>query len=166
MTKVFNPPPHWPEPPTLGWIPPKGWRPDRAWGPVPAGWRLWVDPEASVVSGAPLLESEDVPASGARPRPRVPHYPVTVHNPGIWEDNPLESEDYGFGPAPEVRDRPRLRLAVTIVVAVLGLLVAVATTLLFVWLVHEGAMMIAVHAASQSLSGSGDLPSISGPGRG
>ena len=37
----FNPPPHWPKPPS-GWTPPSGWQPDPAWGPVPPGWQLWV----------------------------------------------------------------------------------------------------------------------------
>lgn len=102
--------------------------------------------------GTPLLDSEDVPASGARPRERVAQYPVTVHNPGIWEDNPLESEDYGFGPAPAERHRPGVRLAVTIVAATMGLLVAVATALLFVWIVRSGAEQVLDRSASQSLA--------------
>ncbi len=136
MTKTFNPPPHWPEPPREGWAPPAGWTPDRSWGAVPAGWRLWADEARTRADAAPLAESEDIPASGARVRPRIEQYPVTVVNPGMWSDNQLEDEDYGFPPAADRPARPRLRLAVTIVVTVLGLLVAVATALLFVRLVH------------------------------
>ena len=42
MTRTFNPPPNWPQPP-VGWSPPPNWQPDPAWGPAPNGWRLWVD---------------------------------------------------------------------------------------------------------------------------
>lgn len=132
MTKVFNPPPAWPEPPHDGWAPPDGWRPELQWGPVPAGWRTWVPAEQVHPVPAPLLESEEVPASGARPRPRVEDYPVTVLNPGMWSQNHLEAEDYGFGPEPPRTERPRLRLAVTIAVTVLGFLLAAATAVLFV----------------------------------
>jgi hypothetical protein len=42
MTKVYNPPPNWPQPPA-GWQPPSGWRPDPGWGPAPEGWQFYVD---------------------------------------------------------------------------------------------------------------------------
>lgn len=140
MSDRFNPPPSWPEPPHDGWRPPADFRPARTWGAVPAGWRLWVEEGPGDRRGrgavpSPLQDSEDVPASGARPRERVESYPVSVINPGMWSQNHLEDEDYGFGPAPEPRDRPRLRLALTIVVTVLGFLVAGATAVGFVWLV-------------------------------
>lgn len=135
MTAQFNPPPDWPEPPRQGWSPPDGWQPDAGWGGVPAGWRTWVEQE-QVGTTSPLLASEDVPASGARLRPRTGQYPVEVLNPGMWTDNHLEDEDYGF-PTPRVRrDRPRLRLAMTILATVLGLVVATLTVLLFVRLEH------------------------------
>ncbi|WP_240613359.1 hypothetical protein [Brachybacterium endophyticum] len=83
-------------------------------------------------SDAPLLDSEDVPASGARVRRRVEKYPVSVMNPGIWSDNQLEHEDYGFPePAPR-RARPRLRLGLTIAATAVGLLLAAATAVVFV----------------------------------
>lgn len=135
MTRTFNPPPHWPEPPRDGWAPPAGWAPERSWGPVPAGWRLWAQDGAGRDDESPLAESEDIPASGARSRPRRETYPVTVINPGTWADNPPEEVDDGFAPARERRPRPRLRLAVTISVMVLGLLLAAATAVLFVRLV-------------------------------
>lgn len=133
MTDRFNPPPNWPEPPHEGWLPPEDFRPRPSWGPIPAGWRLWLSgrPEAGP---SPLMSSEDVPASGARPRERVDTYPVEVLNPGMWTQNHLQDEDYGFPPPKPYRSRPRLRLAVTIVVTVLGFLLAAATVLLFVWL--------------------------------
>lgn len=131
MTERFNPPPSWPEPPHDGWRPPDGFQPPAAWGDVPAGWRLWV-PQDSPSGTAPLVDSEDVPASGARPRPRVQTYPVSVLNPGMWTENHLEDEDYGFPEPPARRERPRLRLAVTIVVTVLGFLLAAATVIGFV----------------------------------
>lgn len=39
-TRVYNPPPSWPQPPA-GWTPPPGWEPDPAWGPAPDGWTVW-----------------------------------------------------------------------------------------------------------------------------
>src|SRR5699024_267946 len=102
-------PPNWPEPPHDGWIPPADFSPGPSWGPVPAGWRLWSSTAVGGRGPAPLQASEDVPASGARPRRRVDRYPVAVLNPGMWADNHLESEDYGFPPAEPRRDRPRLR---------------------------------------------------------
>ncbi|MGO1390001.1 hypothetical protein [Brachybacterium alimentarium] len=138
MTEQFNPPPNWPEPPRDGWTPPTDFRPGPGWGPVPAGWRLWVSHGAQAsqdAAAAPLLDSEDVPASGARPRDRVSTYPITVVNPGMWSHNHLEDEDYGFPPAKPVTDRPRLRLGVTITVTVLGFVLAALTAIAFVLLV-------------------------------
>lgn len=135
MSGQFNPPPNWPEPPREGWIPPEDFRPHPSWGRVPAGWRLWT-PQTPLGHGqAPLQGSEDVPASGARPRQRVRTYPVAVLNPGMWTHNHLEDEDYGFPPAKPVRDRPRLRLGVTISVTVAGFLLAALTAVMFVLLV-------------------------------
>ncbi|WP_233190751.1 hypothetical protein [Brachybacterium sp. UMB0905] len=135
VTRSFNPPPNWPEPPHDGWIPPTDFVPDQRWGPVPAGWRLWTR-EDRAGGPAPLQASEDVPASGARPRPRVEQYPVAVLNPGIWTENHPGNEDYGF-PEPTPRpDRPRVRLGVTIAVTVLGFLIAAATAVMFVMLVN------------------------------
>lgn len=134
----FNPPPNWPEPPHDGWTPPADFQPGHAWGPVPAGWRLWPSRRTTDHGPAPLQASEDVPASGARPRPRVETYPVAVLNPGMWAENHLQSEDYGFPPAPERKDRPRLRLGVTIAVTALGFLLAAATAIMFVQLVDFG----------------------------
>lgn len=131
----FNPPPHWPEPPHDGWIPPADFRPQHSWGPVPAGWRLWLKDQPADHGAAPLQDSEDVPASGARPRSRVEQYPVAVLNPGMWADNHLQSEDYGFPPAKPRKERPRLRLGITISVTALGLVVAALTAVLFVVLV-------------------------------
>ncbi|UEJ83187.1 hypothetical protein Bra3105_02345 [Brachybacterium halotolerans subsp. kimchii] len=137
MTSSFNPPPHWPEPPEDGWLPPEGWRPDPRWGRVPAGWRVWMDrARAGGAEDGPLLLSEDVPASGARVRRRIPSYPVTVMNPGIWSENQLEHEDYGFPEPAERRARPRLRLGMTIVATVVGLLIAAGTAVLFVQLMQ------------------------------
>ena len=135
----FNPPPNWPEPPHDGWRPPADFRPPREWGPVPAGWRLWLTGGAASRGPAPLQDSEDVPASGARPRARVEQYPVSVLNPGMWTDNHLQDEDYGFPPAPPRRDRPRLRLGVTITVTALGILLAAATVVGFVQIVDLAA---------------------------
>ncbi|MFC0674305.1 hypothetical protein [Brachybacterium hainanense] len=53
-------------------------------------------------------------------------------NPGMWSQNHLEAEDYGFPAEEERRSRPRLRLGVTITVTALGFLLAAATALLFV----------------------------------
>lgn len=132
MTDRFNPPPNWPEPPRDGWTPPEDWLPRRAWGAVPAGWRLWVGQEPLTPTAPPLQSSEDVPASGARPRARIEEYPVAVLNPGMWSENHLEDEDYGFPPAKPVRSRPRLRLGMTITATVLGLALAAATVLVFI----------------------------------
>ncbi|MGY5764543.1 hypothetical protein ACXET9_04995 [Brachybacterium sp. DNPG3] len=141
MSPRFNPPPNWPEPPHDGWVPPEGFQPPYTWGPVPSGWRLWIDDEADAAKGspanvpqAPLQRSEDVPASGARPRPRIETYPVAVINPGMWSQNHLEDEDYGFGPATPRRDRPRLRLAMTITATALGFALAAAVAVGFVQL--------------------------------
>lgn len=138
MSARFNPPPNWPEPPSDEWVPPEGFRPPYTWGPVPSGWRLWVDDESGDetrgTAAAPLQRSEDVPASGARPRPRIETYPVSVINPGMWSQNHLEDEDYGFGPAIPRRDRPRLRLAMTITATALGFAVAGAVAFGFVQL--------------------------------
>lgn len=133
----FNPPPNWPEPPQEGWTPPADFRPGPSWGRVPAGWRLWSAGERTAPGPAPLRDSEDVPASGARPRPRVDRYPVDVLNPGMVSDNHLQDEDYGFPPATPRRERPRLRLGLTITATALGLLLAAATVLLFVTLVDR-----------------------------
>lgn len=133
MTKTFNPPPNWPEPPQDGWIPPADFRPQYSWGPVPAGWRLWT--QDTTHGDSPLVDSEDVPASGARPRQRVQDYPVAVLNPGMWSDNHLEDEDYGFPPAKQVTQRPKLRLGATITVTALGFVLAALTTVMFVLLV-------------------------------
>lgn len=135
MSTALNPPPHWPEPPRSDWTPPPGWQPDRSWGAVPAGWHLWVQDPQVPTAPAPLTASEEIPASGARLRPRADQYPVTVLNPGIWTDNPLEAEDYGFPPEKLRRRRPRLRLALRILVSVLGFVIAGLTALLFVRLV-------------------------------
>ncbi len=134
----FNPPPNWPEPPHDGWTPPADFSPGHAWGPVPAGWRLWLPGGSTDRGTAPLQASEDVPASGARPRRRVEQYPVAVLNPGMWAENHLQGEDYGFPPAPARTDRPRLRLGMTIGVTALGFVVAAATAILFVQLVDFG----------------------------
>ncbi|MCT2294549.1 hypothetical protein M3F57_00110 [Brachybacterium muris] len=134
MTERFNPPPNWPEPPHDGWTPPADFRPQHEWGPVPAGWRLWLGKQLPSRAGSPLQLSEDVPASGAQPRARVEAYPVSVLNPGMWTENHLEAEDYGFEPAKPVKIRPRLRLALTIVATVVGFLLAAATVVLFVQL--------------------------------
>lgn len=136
MTVRFNPPPNWPEPPHDGWVPPKDWRPDPAWGPVPAGWRLWVEDSRTPDLGTPWQASEDVPATGARPRPRVDRYPVTALNPGMWSQNHLEDEDYGFGPAPVQKDRRRLRLVMAILSLVLAAVLVVATVLAVRWGIH------------------------------
>ena len=135
MTQRFNPPPNWPEPPHDGWNPPADFRPQYTWGPIPAGWRLWVPEAAEGSGGSPLLDSEDVPASGARPRERVETYPVSVINPGMWSDNHLEDEDYGFPSAKPVTNRPKLRLGVTIAVTALGFVLAALTAVMFVLLV-------------------------------
>ncbi|WP_193104529.1 hypothetical protein [Brachybacterium sp. FME24] len=135
MTTRFNPPPNWPEPPHDGWIPPADLRPQYSWGPVPAGWRLWLPQEPIGRGEAPLQDSEGVPASGARPRKRVESYPVAVLNPGMWSQNHLEDEDYGFPPAKPVKNRPRLRLGMTITVTVLGFVLAALTAVTFVLLV-------------------------------
>lgn len=134
----FNPPPNWPEPPHDGWVPPADFRPGPSWGPVPAGWRLWAEDRPRARGEVPLQDSEDVPASGARPRARVEQYPVAVLNPGMWAENHLEDEDYGFPPAPPRRDRPRLRLGLTITAAAIGLVLAALTVLLFVGMVRFG----------------------------
>lgn len=130
----FNPPPNWPEPPHDGWIPPADFRPGHSWGPVPAGWRLWHT-ERGEGAEPPLQSSEDVPASGARPRGRVEQYPVAVLNPGMWSENHLEQEDFGFPPATPRPHRPRLQLGLTIAVTALGFVLAAATAVLFVLLV-------------------------------
>ena len=134
----FNPPPNWPEPPHDAWVPPADFRPGPDWGPVPAGWRLWTTDPSEARGAAPLQDSEDVPASGARPRQRVEQYPVAVLNAGMWAENHLEDEDYGFPPAPPRRDRPRLRLGLTITAAAIGLVLAALTVLLFVGMVRFG----------------------------
>jgi hypothetical protein len=105
---------------------------------VPAGWRLWLKDRPAASGAAPLQDSVDVPASGARPRARVEQYPVAVLNPGMWTDNHLQDEDYGFPPAPPRKDRPRLRLGMTITATALGLVLTALTVLLFVWMVDFG----------------------------
>lgn len=136
MRRRFNPPPDWPEPPHDGWVPPADFRPGHGWSEVPAGWRLWLPAERPTRATPPLQESEDVPASGARPRERVDTYPVTVLNPGMWSHNHLEDEDYGFPPPEPVTRRPRLRLGLTITVTALGFVLAALTAVLFVWLTN------------------------------
>ncbi len=131
----FNPPPNWPEPPHDGWVPPEDFRPGYSWGPVPAGWRLWHHEDSAGRGPAPLQDSEGVPARGARPRQRVEQYPVAVLNPGMWAENHLQHEDYGFPPAKPRTPRPRLRLGVTITVTALGFVIAAATAVMFVMLV-------------------------------
>lgn len=131
----FNPPPNWPEPPHEGWLPPADFRPPATWGRIPSGWRLWLTGRPGSRGEAPLQDSEDVPASGARPRERVEQYPVEVLNPGMWAENHLQAEDYGFPPATQRTSRPRLRLAVTITVTVLGFVLAALTAIMFVLLV-------------------------------
>lgn len=42
MSKRYNPPPNWPQPPQ-DWTPPPGWQPDASWGPPPPGWQLWTN---------------------------------------------------------------------------------------------------------------------------
>ena len=132
MTPRFNPPPSWPEPPREGWLPPDGFRPQQQWGEVPAGWRLWVEDSDPADDPVPLQRSEDVPASGVRPRPRVETYPVAVLNPGLWSENHLEDEDYGFPPAPPQKRRPGRRLAVHITATALGFAVAALVAIGFV----------------------------------
>jgi hypothetical protein len=105
---------------------------------VPAGWRLWLKDRPAASGAAPLQDSVDVPARGARPRARVEQYPVAVLNPGMWTDNHLQDEDYGFPPAPPRKDRPRLRLGMTITATALGLVLTALTVLLFVWMVDFG----------------------------
>ena len=131
----FNPPPSWPEPPHDGWTPPADFQPHGSWSEVPSGWRLWISERFPGRAEAPLQDSEDVPASGARPRARVQQYPVAVLNPGMWTDNHLEHETFGFPPARPRRDRPRLRLAMTITATALGFVLAVLTVIMFVMLV-------------------------------
>src|SRR5699024_3894579 len=107
---------------------------------------------------APLQASEDVPASGARPRRRVVRYAVAVLNPGMGTDNRLESEDYGFPPAEPRRERPRLRLGVSIAVTALGFVLAAATALMFVMIVDFG-----VEDLTEVLGGAaGHLPGTTG----
>lgn len=159
MTSSFNPPPHWPEPPEDGWLPPEGWRPDPRWGRVPAGWRVWMDrTRAGGAEDGPLLVSEDVPASGARVRRRIPGYPVTVMNPGIWSENQLEHEDFGFPEPAERRERPRLRLGMTIAATAIGLLIAAGTAVLFVQL-----MQYATDSLPATSQGATSLPSTTLP---
>ena len=134
----FNPPPNWPEPPHDGWLPPADFRPQHSWGPVPAGWRLWFEDRTPSRGAGPLDDSEEVPASGARPRARVAQFPVAVLNPGMWSENHLQHEDYGFPPAKPRKHRPRLRLGMTITVTVLGLVLAALTAIMFVQLVDFG----------------------------
>lgn len=136
MTKTFNPPPRWPEPPRPGWVPPEGWRPDRSWGEVPSGWRLWTRPPPPDDDSAPLAESEDIPASGVGTLTAPPEYPVSVTLPGVVSVLPAPADDHhGFG-APRVRRaRPRPRQALTILAAVLGLAIAAVTVLAFLWII-------------------------------
>ncbi len=42
MTKRYNPPPNWPQPPQ-GWTPPQDWQPDPGWGPPLPGWQVWSE---------------------------------------------------------------------------------------------------------------------------
>lgn len=139
MTKAFNPPPHWPEPPRTGWAPPSGWRPDSSWGAVPAGWRLWSDGSATSPGTAPLAESESIPASGVRTTSissDTDDYPVSVTNPGVLVRHDVEHDLHGFEPERPRPEHPRRRLALRIIAALVGLLIAVATALLFVRLVR------------------------------
>lgn len=63
---------------------------------------------------------------------------MAVLNPGMWADNHLQGEDYGFPPAKPRTVRPRLRLGVTITVTALGFLLAAATVIMFVMIVDFG----------------------------
>lgn len=134
MNQRFNPPPNWPEPPHDQWIPPADFRPQPRWGPVPAGWRLWLGHRPAEQGPSPLQDSEDVPASGARPRERVDTYPVRVLNPGMWSQNHLQAEDYGFPEPKPITPRPRLRLAMTITATAAGFGLAALTAVMFVLL--------------------------------
>lgn len=164
MTKALNPPPHWPEPPRTGWVPPEGWRPDRSWGAVPAGWRLWSDGSSASSGHAPLAESGGIPASGARVRPAITEYPVTVTMPGQWSQGAVPADDHGFDAPRPRRPRPRLRLAITIAATVLGLLVTAATVLLFIRIVEFAQQDLPAQslapAASQSAVLAPDAPSL------
>src|SRR5699024_11961142 len=127
-------------------------RPGTSWGPVPTGWRLWSRAADGGRGPAPLQASEDVPASGARPRRRVETYPVAVLNPGMWTDNHLQSEDYGFPPATPRKDRPRLRLGMTITVTALGFLLAAATAIMFVMIVDLDRKSTRLNSSHVSIS--------------
>lgn len=162
VTKTFNPPPRWPEPPRPGWVPPEGWRPDRSWGEVPSGWRLWTRPPQPDDASAPLTESEDIPASGVGTLSAPAEYPVAVTHPGVITDMPAPADDHhGFGAAKVRTPRPRLRLALTIVVTVLGLAVAGATVLAFLWIIdfaHTDLESSATGALVTSATEAGALP--------
>ncbi|MDO5661969.1 MAG: hypothetical protein Q4G40_04670 [Brachybacterium sp.] len=117
-----------------------------------------ADGDTRTDDGSPLLESEDVPASGARPiREEIP-YPVEVTSPGNrrWLPRQDVTEDE-FGPVVPFRRRPRLRLAVIIIVTVSGLLFAAATAYLFIHLARE-AESLSAHPAAQGVAMAGTTP--------
>src|SRR5699024_9343812 len=53
---------------------------------------------------------------------------------GMWTDNHLQSEDYGFPEPKPVTPRPRLRLAMTITATAAGFVLAALTATMFVLL--------------------------------
>lgn len=151
---TFNAPPSWPEPPSPDWVPPADWAPPLAWGPTPAGWRLRAEEHPGDNGPRPILPSEEVPASGARPPAQPADYPVTVHIPGQWEHHEVPENTHGFGPAPVRRSRPRLRMAVIILCLVLGILLATAAAIGFVMLARYGQENLPASAASLATAAS------------
>lgn len=69
MTRRFNCPPGWPQPPA-GWIPPEDWKPDPSWPPAPAGWQFWIDEVAQSSPTAPPVHGDQRRAFPDPPQPR------------------------------------------------------------------------------------------------
>lgn len=140
---AFNPPPTWPEPPSLEWEPPEGWTPPAEWGPAPAGWRFHrsdLDAKGARAmtknASRPIATSGSLPASGTVIPQRPDSYPITVVNPGMWTEDVRAATTYGF-PIPRAKaERPRTRLGIIIVCLVAGLIITAAAAYGFVWLTH------------------------------
>lgn len=112
-----------------------------------------MEDQAAQRADAPIADSEEIPASGARVRELRPaEYPVSVVEPGVWSRSDVPEEDHGFPAPKERRPRPRLRLALSILVSVLGLLIAAATVILFVRLTEYATTTLPSTAAPVQIS--------------
>ncbi|MDO5644887.1 MAG: hypothetical protein Q4G21_04240 [Dermabacter sp.] len=83
---------------------------------------------------------------------RAAAYPVTVSLPGVLEAGSVAKDTYGFPPPPKRESSPRWRRALTWIAALVGLVIAAATIVLFVWLYQYATSSLPSPAAASVLS--------------